>query len=139
MKKFLIAAFAVLGLSVSTLTVRAADDKKDDKAGGTQTGVLIDNACGTKQKDEAAAAKHPLKCAMKESCEASGYQVVVGDKHLKLDTAGNKLAKTYLASAKSTHVTVTGTVEGEILKVTDIKAAEGGDKAGDKTEKKSEK
>ena len=87
------------------------------------TGVLIDNACGAKQADEASAAKHPLKCAMKDACAASGYQLIVGDKHYTLDDKGNEQAKAYLAHADSTRVTVEGKMNGEKMEVTSIKAA----------------
>jgi nitrite reductase/ring-hydroxylating ferredoxin subunit len=79
------------------------------------TGVLIDNACGAKQKDEAAAAKHPMACSKKDSCAASGYQLVVGDKHYKLSDKGNDEAKAYLEKATSTHVTVEGKLDGDII------------------------
>ena len=87
------------------------------------TGVLIDNNCGGKQKDEAAAAKHPLGCAKKEACANSGYQLVVGDKHYKLNDAGNDKAKAYLKDAKSTKVTVEGTMKDDTIDVTSIAAA----------------
>ena len=53
-----------------------------DMLGQSETGVLIDNACGGKDtmKTEADAAKHPISCAKKAGCAASGYQLVVGDK-----------------------------------------------------------
>jgi spore coat polysaccharide biosynthesis predicted glycosyltransferase SpsG len=126
MKRLILTAVAVCGLAVSGLIVRAADEKKDDAKGEKVTGILIDNNCGAKQKDEQAAAKHPLSCAKKESCAASGYQVVEGSKHLKLDDKGNDLAKEYLAKATNTHVVVTGTVDGDTLKATSIAAAAGG-------------
>lgn len=99
----------------------AADDKKDDHA---MTGVLIDNMCGAKQKDEAAAKKHPVKCSLKEDCAASGYQLVVGEKHHKLTAKGNEKAKAYLEKADSNHVTIEGKMEGEMMDVTSIKKAE---------------
>ena len=123
MKKFLIAAVAVCGLTLSGVALRAADEKAADK-GTSFHGVLIDNACGAKQKDEAAAAKHPISCAKKDACAASGYQLVVGDKHYKLDDAGNDKAKAYLENAESTKVTVDGSMDGDTMKVTSIKAAE---------------
>lgn len=126
MKRLILTAVAVCGLAVSGLVVRAADEKKDDAKGEKVTGVLIDNACGAKKKDEADAAKHPKACATKDSCAKSGYQVVSGDKHLKLDEKGNELAKEYLAKAENTHVLVVGTVEGDTLKATSIAAAAGG-------------
>ena len=123
MKKLLLTAFAVSSIGLFGLTLRAADDMKGEHA---MTGVLIDNACGGKaeMKTEADAAKHPLSCAKKPGCAASGYQLVVGDKHYKLDDKGNEEAKTYLDKAETTHVTVMGTMDGDNVKVTSIKKAE---------------
>ena len=118
LKKLLLTAAAASALFLTGPTAKAADEK--DHA---MTGVLIDNACGAKQADETAATKHPLKCAMKESCAASGYQLIVGDKHYKLDEKGNEKAKEYLAKADSTRVTVEGKMEGETMEVSSIKAA----------------
>ena len=139
MKKFLIAAVVVCGLAFSSLSVNAADEKKDAKAGSASSvsGVLIDNKCGAK-KDEAAAAKHPPSCAAKEACAATGYRIVFGDKHLKLDDKGVELAKKYLEDAETTRVVVEGTVDGDTLKATSIKAAEE-EKSGGKEEKTGSK
>jgi len=118
MNKLLLAAM-LCGLGVVALSTRAEDAKE-----GTWTGVLIDNACGAKNADEAAAEKHPLACCKKPACEASGYQLVVGDKHIKFDDKGNERAKEYLSKAESTKVTVEGKLADEKLTVTSIKAAE---------------
>jgi hypothetical protein len=118
-KKILLVAVAACGLSVFGLTARAEDEKAH-----AMTGVLIDNACGDKKADEADAEKHTAKCAMKDSCAASGYQLIVGDKHYKLDDKGNEQAKAYLEKAESTKVTIEGKMEGEKMEVTSIKAAE---------------
>src|SRR4051794_1549358 len=72
LKLFAAAAVAVSGFTCLSQPARAAE-------GHAMTGVLIDNKCG-EGKDEAAAAKHPIGCAKKEACAASGYQLVVGDK-----------------------------------------------------------
>jgi hypothetical protein len=116
--KLLFAAATVSGMAMFVQPAPAAD-----AADHAMTGVLIDNACGAKQKDEAAAAKHPLACSKKDACADSGYQLVVGDKHYKLDDKGNAEAKTYLATAKSTKVTIDGSMDGDMMKVTSIKAA----------------
>jgi hypothetical protein len=116
MHKLLLSAALVCGLGFVAMTARAEDKE--------WTGVLIDNACGAKQADEAAAAKHPISCAKKPACAASGYQIMVGDKHVKFDDKGNELAKAYLEKAESTKVTIAGTMEGDMVKVTNIKAAE---------------
>jgi hypothetical protein len=119
--KFLLTTVAATGLSFLPLTpARAADEQ----AGHAMTGVLIDNACGAKQADEASAAKHPKACAMKEACAASGYQLMVGDKHYKLDDQGNAQAKAYLSKIDSTRVTIDGTMAGDTMQVTSIKPAE---------------
>ena len=123
MKKSLLAGVAVLGLSVFASYSYSADDAKPEKI----TGVLIDQACGGKQmsKDdpEAAAAKHPAACAKKESCANSGYAIITGKQMLKLDDAGAQKAKDYLAKSNVTKVTVEGTKDGDMLKVTSIEAA----------------
>jgi hypothetical protein len=113
-KIFTSAAAAALFLSAAAV-VRA----------DTMTGTLIDNMCGAKKTDEAAAAKHTAKCASKEGCSDSGYQLIVGDKHYKLDDKGNDKAKEYLKDAKSTKVTLDAKMDGEKLTdVASIKAAE---------------
>ena len=124
MKQVWIAFAVFFALGLFAWTVRAADE--DMKGQHDMTGVLIDNACGSKDsmKTEEDAAKHPMSCAKKEACAASGYQLVVGDKHYKLDDNGNDQAKKYLENANSTKVTINGTMEGETIKVSSIKAAE---------------
>ena len=124
MKKLLLTAFAVSSIGLFGVSLRAADE--DMKGEHAMTGVLIDNACGGKaeMKTEADAAKHPISCAKKPGCASSGYQLVVGDKHYKLDDAGNDKAKTYRENAESTKLTVDGSMDGDMMKVTSIKAAE---------------
>jgi hypothetical protein len=124
MKKSLIAGAIALGLGVCGLAYAAADDAKTEKV----TGVLIDQQCGkgqlNKEDPEAAAAKHPKACAMKEACAKSGYMVITGKKSLKLDEEGAKKAKEYLAKEDSkTKVVIEGVKDGETLKVTSIMAA----------------
>src|SRR5262245_7788084 len=100
MNKLLLSAAFVLGFSFFALSLRAEDMKGQHD----MTGVLIDNACGAKQATEADAAKHPVACCKKPGCEASGYQLMVGDKHYKFDDKGNEEAKKFLAKAESTKV-----------------------------------
>ena len=116
LRNVVLALAVVSGLCLFIACAKAAEDH-------SMTGVLIDNACGAKAADEAAAAKHPLKCSMKDACAASGYQIVVGDKHYMLDDKGNEKAKAYLAHADSSHVTIEGKMDGEKMSVTSIKAA----------------
>jgi len=121
MKSLLVAIVAVFAVGLFALSSKAADD-----ANHSMTGVLIDNACGNKDsmKTEEDAAKHPISCAKKDACAASGYQLVVGDKHYKFDDKGNEEAKKYLEKADSTRVTVDGTMDGDTMKVTSIKPCE---------------
>ena len=112
-KSLLIVAVAAAGLAFPTIV--RADDKP-------MTGTLIDNMCGEKKKDEAAAASHKAACAVK--CADSGYQLIVGDKHYKFDDKGNELAKAYLKENQDLKVSVEGKAEGDKIAVTSIKAAE---------------
>jgi len=114
-RALIVAAVAALGFFSLAPVARAE----------AMTGTLIDNMCGAKKADEAAAAKHTTACCQKEGCAESGYQLIVGDKHYKLDDAGNAKAKEYLKEAKSLKVTVDAKADGEKLTdLTSIKAAE---------------
>jgi hypothetical protein len=115
---------------VCALTVELAPAADNADAGKAVTGVLIDQACGskmvTKDNPEQAAASHPKSCAMKDACEKSGYAVIVGKEMVKFDDNGNKLAKEYLQSTKdetNLRVTVEGTRHGDQIDVTSIKPA----------------
>jgi hypothetical protein len=94
------------------------------------TGILIDQACGAtmmqKSDPEKAAADHPKSCAMKASCEASGYAVISGNEMIKFDDNGNQLAKDFLSKTDKTDhlkVTVEGTRTGDTIAVTSITPA----------------
>jgi hypothetical protein len=114
MSKLLLAAVAVFGFVVMSNVARAADKT-------TVTGVLIDTKCG-KGKDEAGATKHPAACCVK--CADNGFEVISGDKHIKLDSASNAKAKEYLSKDKaSTKVTIEGEMKGDTLAVSSIEAA----------------
>ncbi len=124
MRKFLIAAVAISGLMFAGANLRAED--KAEK-GESWDGILIDKACGEGQKDEASAAKHPKACAMKEACAKSGYGLYAGDKFIKFDEEGDKLAKEYLAKEEhTTKVLVHGELDkdGKMVKVTAIEPQE---------------
>lgn len=114
-KTFLFIAAVAAGLSLPSFA--RAEDKP-------LTGTLIDNMCGDKKKTEEDAAKHTAACAKKESCAASGYQLIVGDKHYKLDDKGNEKAKEYLKDNEGMKVTIEGKVDGEKIEVASIKEAE---------------
>ena len=118
-KKLALVSVASMAMSFTTRIARADDAKPI-------TGVLIDNHCGDldKNKNEDDAAKHKLACMKK--CEDSGFQVVVGDKHYKLDDAGNEKAKEYIKGDNaSTKVTIDGKMaDDKITDVQSIKPAE---------------
>ena len=119
LKKLALVAVAATAMTFST-RIASADDAKP------MTGVLIDNMCAKKDanKTEEGAMKHPISCAKK--CEDSGFQLIVGDKHYKLDDKGNEMAKEYIEKDDAaTKVTIEGKMEdGKITDVTSIKPAE---------------
>jgi len=109
----LLTAIAAAGVAFPSFA-RAEDAKP-------MTGTLIDNMCGDKKADEAAAASHKAACAVK--CADSGYQLMVGDKHYKFDDKGNDAAKAYLKDNDSMKVTVEGKATDDKIEVASIKAA----------------
>ena len=82
------------------------------------TGTLVDNMC--KGKEDLAA--HTAKCAIK--CSDSGYGLMSADgKFMKFDESGNTKALTLLKGTKKESdlkATVTGSVDGDTLKVDNI-------------------
>lgn len=87
------------------------------------TGYVIDNMCAEMHGSEEEAAKHPNGCALMESCQKSGFAVVVGEKTYKLDAEGNRLAAEVLKAEKTKKglkVDVEGTVEGDTLHVSKL-------------------
>lgn len=126
MRRFLLTAAVACGICAGAFGARAQDDaeKAADSKAKEVKGVLIDNACGGKQKTEEAAANHPKTCAMKEGCAKSGYGVFSGKQMIKFDEAGNAKAKEYLAvEENATKVVVVGTVseDGKTIAVKEIK------------------
>ena len=122
MRRVILTAAAVFGVCLGTVAVRAAEDAKGE--GKEVRGVLIDNACGAKQESEDKAANHPKACALKEGCAKSGFAVFSGKKLIKLDEAGNAMAKEYLeVKENATKVIVVGTLseDGKTIAVKDIK------------------
>jgi hypothetical protein len=119
MRKSTLGLAAALALSFG-VSFCSAEDKK-------VSGILIDDHCAanftSKDNPEQAAASHKASCAIK--CAKDGNLVLLtGKKELKLDKAGKDKALAYLAKADAnTHVTITGEVTGDEIKVTDIKAA----------------
>ncbi|CAA9400287.1 MAG: hypothetical protein AVDCRST_MAG64-1671 [uncultured Phycisphaerae bacterium] len=124
MRKFLMTAFAVAGLTLAGANLRADDKAKDKEKEEGVAGILIDKKCGESKKTEDDAAMHGAACALK--CADSGLGLVKGDKWIKLDEKGQKLAKEYLEKHKddkdATKVHVTGKVnkEGDTIEATAI-------------------
>ena len=107
-----------------------AQDKMDKSASHTMKGYLVDKACGTgmakKAPDEAMAdaAKHEKSCALKESCQNSGFGLMSTGVFYKFDDKEDKQALALMKKTKKKNeimVAVTGTHDGDILKVTSIK------------------
>ena len=118
MKKIVMLASLVATLALAQIAWAALDDKKF-------SGNLIDAACGNKNKEHSAKiAGHPKSCALMEACMKSGYDIVTADgKFMKFDENGDKLALALLQSTKTEkdiRVDVSGTQEGDVLKVTNI-------------------
>jgi hypothetical protein len=90
-------------------------------------GVLMDKSCSSKAVSggQKAAASHDRECALAPACQKSGYGVFTSDgKWLSFDEAGNKQALVALNASKKADnlkVTVTGDVQGDMIKVTDLK------------------
>ena len=127
MHKWIVSLTAVLAIGYGLRLARAADDKKEAGKEEKITGILIDDACAGKFTDkddpEKAAAGHPLSCVRK--CAKDGDLVLLhGKKELKLDEKGQKLGKEYIAKSDAkTKVTITGTQDGDQIKVASIEAA----------------
>ena len=89
----------------------------------TLNGILIDKACSKDPKT--VPAEHGKDCALMDDCVKSGYGVVAADgKFTPFDTMGSKTALRWLNTTKATKnlkVTVTGTMDGGVLKVENIK------------------
>ncbi len=107
-----------------------AQDKVGKSTSHTMKGYLVDKACGSgmakKAPDEAMAdaAKHEKSCALKESCQDSGFGLMSTGVFYKFDDKGDKQALALMKKTKKENaimVAVTGTLDGDILKVTSIK------------------
>jgi hypothetical protein len=105
-------------------------------SGPTQVkGVLIDKACSSKAEVRVlptgieggmiVAEAHTRECALMPSCQKSGYGVFTWDqKFLQFDAAGNRKALEAIKASKKLddlEVEVTGTVEGDTIKVESLK------------------
>lgn len=81
-------------------------------------GTLVDDMCKTKED----LAAHTTKCAI--ACSKSGYGLMTADgKFMKLDADGNAKALAALKATskdKDLKATVTGTMDGDMIKVESV-------------------
>ena len=122
----------ILSLSILLLFAFVALPAQGKKEMHTMNGYLIDKMCGSgmakkaPDKAMASAAKHTRSCAMEEGCAESGYGLMMGGKWTAFDEAGNKKAAEFLKKTKAKDhlfIAVAGTMDGETIKVSSIKAA----------------
>jgi hypothetical protein len=120
-----------LGMACGMIASPAAAQGKVSTAPPEKTwsGYLVDNNCGLaiakKEKSKAMdmGKRHSVACALDEVCMASGYGIIHEGTYIKLDSAGDKKAVKYLQSLNKKNdvfVTVSGTLEGSILRVSKI-------------------
>jgi hypothetical protein len=90
-------------------------------------GVLIDKMCSGKALSggQTAAVAHDRDCLLQDSCIKTGYGVYTADgKYLKFDTEGDAKALAAIKASKKKDnykVRVTGDVQGDSIKVTNVK------------------
>ena len=74
------------------------------------------------------AAKHERTCNLKENCAKTGFGVFTADgKFIAFDDAGNSVARKALEASTrkdDMKVTVTGEIQGDSMKVADLKLAQ---------------
>ena len=93
-------------------------------------GILMDKLCSSTalKGGQDVAVKHARTCNLTPNCTKSGWGVYTADgKYIALDSAGNALALKALQSSTKKDdmkVTVSGDVQGDTIKVTDLKLAE---------------
>jgi hypothetical protein len=96
-------------------------------SGADVEGILIDKMCSAKALSggQSAAKAHDKDCLLQDACVKTGYGVYTSDgKYLKLDAAGDAKAVAAIKASKKTDnfmVRVTGNVEGDSIKVTNLK------------------
>ncbi|HTY10913.1 MAG TPA: hypothetical protein VMF88_07560 [Bacteroidota bacterium] len=131
MRKLYVGLFASLFfLASASVLAQDKQDKMDMSTSHTMKGYLVDKMCAVgmakKAPDEAMAkaAKHTKSCALEESCQESGFGLMSGGMWYKFDDNGDKLALALLKKTekeKEIMVSVTGTHDGDIFKVTSLK------------------
>ena len=92
----------------------------------TWSGRLVDSSCYEKSKTEAKAPEKPEKLCAATPATLNFGIIASGDKFYKFDSAGNEKATALLQSGlktekeKGANVTVSGSLDGETLKVDSI-------------------
>ncbi|MBM4162039.1 MAG: hypothetical protein FJ217_13210 [Ignavibacteria bacterium] len=124
---------AVVALAVLFASASLVAQEKAKSTTKTFKGYLVDKMCGAGmvksgdvKKATERAMKHTRACALEEHCKASGYGIVMGAMFHKFDAAGDKMAEQYLTKSKKKDnflVEVTGTADGEMIKVASISEA----------------
>ena len=126
--------FALFALSAAILVSLGHSQQKTQKTdkaseGKTWSGYLVDKNCGVqiakkeKQKAMEMAKRHSVACGLDEACMASGYCLIVDGKLIELDDKGNAMAADYLrrlTKKNDVFVTVTGTLEGSVVRALKI-------------------
>jgi hypothetical protein len=112
MRKLILVLFVAVALSAL-----AADT--------TVKGYLVDLACAAEEGQKPGfGAKHTKACLQMPDCAGSGYGVLTDDrKVIRFDSASNEQAKKFIADLskqKDIRVTVTGTVNGDQMRVSKI-------------------
>ena len=106
----------ILALSLAAGMAAAADTV-------TLKGILMDKSCAVDMKMDAKT--HETSCNQMADCAKSGFCVVTSEgKFVAFDAKGNKDAATWLKNTKeksNLQVTVTGTMDRNVLKVAEIK------------------
>ena len=125
MRKFVLPLAAIMALGLCLKVSQAAQSSSSDTKVHHVSGVLIDDHCAGKFADKSnpakAAADHPKACCLK--CAKGGGTLVflTSKKEMKLDKHGQELAMDWLNKSDSkTHVTITGTINGDEIEVQKI-------------------
>jgi hypothetical protein len=118
MKKLALISLTLMLLNAVAVSAFAADTT-------TVKGYLMDRACAMEDGNKPGfGTKHSKGCLQMPDCEKSGYAVLTeGQKVIVFDYNGNVQAKKFIAALtqqKDIRVIVTGTLNGDEIKVTKI-------------------
>jgi len=114
-----------LALILTTLVLLGAMVASAFAADTTVKGYLVDRACAFDDGNKPGfGAKHSKGCLQMPDCEKSGYAVLTEDKKvIVFDFSGNQQARKFIAALTKKNdirVTVTGTLNGDEIKVSKI-------------------